>query len=177
MSGSASAAPVPSPKRRSSANSGSSSRRLEGHPVADLDRPMGGDQVAARGRAQLHRQQRRGGGDETIHDDHGASGRGADDEPDQGGDLQAADLDEHVQRIARPGLIDRERALDDPQLVRPGAVVDAGAAARDFGNGEPVTAATMAEAAVVLPMPISPRQTTSATRWLSSRPTPIAASA
>ena len=49
-----------------------------------------------------------------------------------------------------------KRSVDRLDLVRVGGVVDPGPATRDAVRREPVIAAVMALAAVVLPMPISP---------------------
>ncbi len=52
----------------------------------------------------------------------------------QRGDLQPTDSDEHIERVVPIGLIHAQRLFDDLDLVLPGRVVNAGAAAGDVRN-------------------------------------------
>ena len=51
------------------------------------------------------------------------------DDADEPGDLEAAHLGEHVERVGRIGAIDHERAADHGDLPPPAGLVHAGASA------------------------------------------------
>ena len=83
--------------------------------------------------------------------------RGGQDEPDEGRDLQPADGRQDAHRIGRVGRVAAQGLLDRGDLARPRRIVEAGPAAghvvrADAGQGR----RSIALAAVVLPIPISP---------------------
>jgi hypothetical protein len=71
----------------------------------------------------------------------------------QAADLEAADLGEHVERVARVRTVVLDRLPDDGSFVRQGCPGHPGAAAGYLSTSAPVIAATMALLAVVLPIP------------------------
>ena len=151
--------------------------RLEHPGVPGLRRAMGGEQAAARGRLEPDRDQRRRARDEAVQD-HREAVRGAgQDDADETGDLEAADLGERVERVARDPARSRSRARRIASTLRrrpaastpvPGPVTLSAVA--------PVSAATSALAAVVLPIPISPVPTRSAPAARSASTSPMPAS-
>ena len=95
------AAPVPSPSRICRSKSGirPSSSSTTWCPISMLD--VAGQDVVHALVAEAHGGQRRGGADEAVHDDRHAVRGAAEEHAGHGGDLQPADLGQHVDRIAR----------------------------------------------------------------------------
>ena len=103
---------------------------LEDHRVARLGRAVRGEERVACVRGQRHCDERRGAGNEPVERHGHATGGAGEGHADEAGDLEAADLGEDVQAIARVGSVHRERATDDVHLAGDGRIVHAGAAAR-----------------------------------------------
>ena len=102
--------------------------------MADLDAHVAGqDVVDARG-AEAHGGQRGGGRYEAVHDDRYTVRGAAQEQPGHGGDLEAADLGEHVDRVAGVGLVDGQSLLDHGHLGRQRFFADAGATAGNFSH-------------------------------------------
>ena len=77
-------------------------------------------------------------------------------DPDEGGDLEAADRREDAERIGRSGAWTRDARPDRRDLARDARIVEPRPAAGHAFDRCPVSTAVRALAAVVLPMPISP---------------------
>jgi len=121
-------APVPSPSRRSRSSSGRSPG-APGPPGAPARR-SGARPRGSRGRGtESDGRQRRRAGDEPSR--RTGTRRAARPQQDarQAGDLEAAHLGQHVERVGRVGPVDPQRPLDRAHLEPQPAVVDAGAAA------------------------------------------------
>src|SRR5207302_780711 len=82
----------------------------EDEPVAALDGAMRRDQASARSRGEARRHESGRARDEAVHDDRDPARGSAEDDAREPGDLEAAQLREHVERIVAHGTVDRDRA-------------------------------------------------------------------
>ena len=148
---------------------------VEQHSVRGLGRHMRGLRMIERVGAELRQRRGRGGADEAVEQHRNAAvargERGAED----GGKLAAAERRCDQERIAQNAGMPGERLVDCGPLARKTLVVDAGAAAAHRAPSPPNRPAAMAAAAVVLPIPISPRQIRSASGRTASYPAATAA--
>ena len=89
----------------------------------------------ARGGCEPDGGQRGGAGDEAVHDDGNAVRGARQRHAGEAGDLEAADLGEHVERVVRVGPVHQERALDGRDLSPPTFLVHARPPPRDIADG------------------------------------------
>ena len=93
--GTARAAPDPSPRRMPRSSTGTSPSSSEDDRRSRLARTVADDQIVDDLGRERRRHERRGRGDDAVHDDrHPTCGR-PDDEPAQRGDLEPAELGQH----------------------------------------------------------------------------------
>ncbi len=130
--------------------------------VACFSRNMAGQGVIERIRTQPYERCNRRRAHKAIQHDrnllparrqHGAQ---------DGRELAATERSREHQRVLERYGMAGERLIDDGALARKAFVVEAGAAADPARAAAAQQASAVAAAAVVLPIPISPRQTSSA---------------
>ena len=113
---------------------GAQAQGLEGHRGPGLRRAVGRDQVAARGGRQRDRDEGRGDRADAVEDDRAPRAGPAEDQPREGGVLEAADGREGPQRVVRAGAVQRHGPPDKLRLARDVLGASAGAGARHRGR-------------------------------------------
>ena len=124
-------------------------------------RDMRGKHVIEPGRVELCERRYGGSTDEAV-EEHGNAvvARGKRRAQDRG-KFASAKRRRDLQRITERGTMRAQPGIDGRRLARETGIVDACAAAHPSSPGSSKRAAAIAEADVVLPMPISPKQTRS----------------
>ena len=135
---------------------------LEQQPMPGLGRHMAGQGVIERIGAELRQRRHGGGADEAVEQDRNAQMPRGERRAEDGGKLASAQRGGDAQRIAEDRAVPRERRIDRRALALRSPIVDAGAVTGEAQPPPPNRAAATAAAAVVLPMPISPSTTRSA---------------
>ena len=127
--GTASRAPVASPSRMSRSSKGRIPRWRKDDLMARLGRSVGGDAIIPHLRTKSHGDQGGGSRDEAVQHDRHLQRRGPQNQADQAGDLEAAELGQHVERIVALRSIRVDGPANHVYLVPPAALVDSRAAA------------------------------------------------